>query len=157
MAMTSTGTITATSGITTGVNTTATCPHVTHVIFATGFTPSVGNAPYYIAQSKGYYTANCLDVEIKYGQVPNLAQAVSDGSIQFMSVSGDLVIPARLKGANIKYVMATFQKYPVGALALANKGFTLSSPADLRDTASATLLLAAQPRLAWKQCSRREG
>jgi len=119
--------MTGTSGTTTSA-----CANPTHVVLATGFTPNVGNAPYYIAMAKGYYTANCLNVEIKYGQVTNVYQLVSDGQIQFVLVTGDTLIPARLKGVNIKYIMATNQKYPVGALALANSGFSLKSPADLK-------------------------
>ncbi len=148
MAMTATAAIAATAGPTMAMTSTAVttpaitgtagttssaCTAPTKIVMATGFTPSVSDAPFYVAAAKGYYTAACLDVSFNYSQIANIYQLLSDGQqIQFASASGDAIIPARLKGANITYVMALFQKYPVGALALTSGGFTLKTPADLK-------------------------
>ncbi len=131
MAMTSPA---ATPAMSSTAGTTAiACATPTKIVMATGFTPSVSDAPFYVAAAKGYYTAACLDVSFNYSQIANIYQLLSDGQqIQFASASSDAIIPARLKGANITYVMALFQKYPVGALALTNGGFTLKTPADLK-------------------------
>ena len=131
VAMTMTAATPAMTG--TAGTTSSTCTTPTKIVMATGFTPSVSDAPFYVAAAKGYYTAACLDVSFNYSQIANIYQLLSDGQqIQFASTSSDAIIPARLKGANITYVMALFQKYPVGALALTSGGFTLKTPADLK-------------------------
>lgn len=49
---------------------------------ALGFVPSVQSSPFYVAQDKGYYAAEGLEVELKYGQIQNLLKQVSDGALQ---------------------------------------------------------------------------
>jgi NitT/TauT family transport system substrate-binding protein len=100
---------------------------------ALGFVPSVQNAPYYVAQDKGYYAAEGLEVEFKYGQVQNLLKQLSDGTIEFASVSGDSLMPQRLQGVDITYIMTLWTKNPIGAAGIAgNNTPPLKSPADLK-------------------------
>jgi NitT/TauT family transport system substrate-binding protein len=104
----------------------------TQVLLATGFIPNVQFAPYYLAQDRGYYAAEGLDVTVRDGANPNLLAQVGAGSVDFAVTGGDALVPARVSGVPVTYVMGQFQKYPVGAMAIEGSGLALSSPADLR-------------------------
>ena len=103
-----------------------------HVVVATGFVPNVEFTPYYVAQDKGYYSAAGLNVEMNYDRVSNLMQLVGQGKYDFAVASGDTVVPAQAQHIPVTYVMAQYQKYPIGAMTLKNGGVPLNSPADLK-------------------------
>ena len=104
-----------------------------HIQVALGFVPSVQSAPYYVAQDKGYYAAEGLEVELKYGQIQNLLQQVSAGTIAFAAVSGDSLMPQRQQGVQVTYVLSFWTKNPIGLAAIAgNNNPPLRTPADLK-------------------------
>ena len=106
---------------------------LTHIQVALGFVPSVQSAPFYVAQDKGYFAAEGLDVEFKYGTIQNLLTLVSQGDIAFASASGDSLMPQRQQGVAVTYVMTFWTKNPIGALAIAgNNNPPLKTPADLK-------------------------
>lgn len=105
---------------------------LTRVVFATGFIPNVLYTPYYVAQDRGYYRKAGLDVSMNYDRVPNLLQLVGTGKYTFGSATGDSIIPAQAQHIPVTYVMAQYQKYPIGAMALKSAGVPLRSPSDLR-------------------------
>ncbi|MFZ0214899.1 MAG: ABC transporter substrate-binding protein [Candidatus Dormiibacterota bacterium] len=104
----------------------------TKVVLATGFQPSMNSAPYYLAQARGYYAAQGLDVEIKDGTNPALLQQVGSGAIDFGVTSGDSLLLAQSAGIPAEMVMQQFTRNPVGAIALAPGGVSLASPSSLR-------------------------
>lgn len=106
---------------------------LTKVQVALGFVPSVQSAPFYMALDKGYYAAEGLDVELRYGTVQNLLQLVSNGEIAFASASGDSLMPQRQQGVAVTYVLTFWNRNPIGALGLAgNNTPPLRTPADLK-------------------------
>ncbi|MBV9577080.1 MAG: ABC transporter substrate-binding protein [Chloroflexi bacterium] len=106
---------------------------LTHVQVALGFVPSVQSAPFYVAQDKGYYAAEGLDVEFKYGTIQDVLSLVSQGDIAFASASGDSLMPQRQQGVAVTYIMTFWNKDPIGALAIAgNNTPPLTTPADLK-------------------------
>jgi NitT/TauT family transport system substrate-binding protein len=106
---------------------------LTHVQVALGFVPSVQSAPFYLAQDKGYYAAEGLDVEFKYGTIQNLLTLVSQGDVAFASASGDSLMPQRQQGVAVTCVMTFWTKNPIGALAIAgNNTPPLETPTDLK-------------------------
>lgn len=118
-----------------GVNSAAkpTTSGLTHIQVALGFVPSVQSAPFYVAQDKGYFAAEGLDVEFKYGTIQNLLTLVSQGDIAFASASGDSLMPQRQQGVAVTYVMTFWAKNPIGALAIAgNNNPPLKTQADLK-------------------------
>ncbi len=102
------------------------------VVIATGFVPNVQFAPYYLAQDRGYYADQGLDVTIQSGANQNLLGELGAASVDFAVTGGDALVPARASGIPVTYVMAQFQRYPVGAMAVAGTGPSLSSPESLR-------------------------
>ncbi len=104
------------------------------VTIALGYVPDVQFAPFYLALNKGYYKSEGLDVTLQNGIAPNLIKELGEGSgdVNFAVVSGDELIPARLQGIPVKYVMTWYRQYPVAALSISGKGPALKSPTDLK-------------------------
>lgn len=99
-----------------------------------GYIPNVQFTPFYIAQSRGYYKAEGLDVSFKHGIVPDLIKLLGQGDqgVNFAAVSGDELITARVQGVPVVYVMTWYRQYPVAAVSIKGKGPALNSPADLK-------------------------
>jgi NitT/TauT family transport system substrate-binding protein len=104
---------------------------LTKVVVAMGYIPGVQFAPFYMAEDRGYYAAEGLQVEFKYGQVNDLLKVVAQGDIDFANVGGDEMVPAVSQGIPVRYVMTSYYHYPVAAAALAG-GPALKQPADLK-------------------------
>jgi NitT/TauT family transport system substrate-binding protein len=104
----------------------------TDVTVGTGFMPNVQFAPYYVAQDLGFYKAEGLNVKLNYDRVPNLLQLVADGRFTFGASSGDTAVIAKAAGADVQYVAAQYQQYPVGAMWLKSGGPRITKPADLK-------------------------
>lgn len=105
---------------------------LTKVVVATGFEPDVEFAPYYVAQSLGYYRAVGLDVQMNYARDPDLLEDVGNGRYAFAVTSGDTAAVAAAAGVPIRYVMAQYQRYPIGAITLKKGGLVLTSPRQLK-------------------------
>jgi NitT/TauT family transport system substrate-binding protein len=108
--------------------------HPTKVTIALGYNPDVQFAPFYLALNKGYYKDEGLDVTFKHGIVPDLIKLLGNGDegVNYAVASGDEIIPARLQGIPVVYVMTWYQQYPVAAVSKKGKGPDLKSPADLK-------------------------
>ncbi len=107
--------------------------NLTRIQVALGFVPSVQSAPFYVAQDRGFYAAEGLDVELRYGTVQNLLTLVSQGDIAFASASGDSLMPQRQQGVAVQYIMTFWTRNPIGALGLAgNNTPPLRAAADLK-------------------------
>jgi NitT/TauT family transport system substrate-binding protein len=94
-----------------------------------GYIPDVQFAPLYVAQSKGYYADEGLEVEIEYGFENDFVALTAQGEREFAIASGDQVILARAQGLPITYVMKWYQRYPVALVAPVAKG--IAQPGDL--------------------------
>ena len=107
---------------------------LTRVTIALGFTPNVQFAPFYVALGRGYYREEGLDVTFRHGVVPDLLKLLGAGEegVNFAVASGDEVIPARVQGIPVVYVMTWYRQYPVAAVSIPGKGPALSKPADLK-------------------------
>jgi NitT/TauT family transport system substrate-binding protein len=100
------------------------------VTLALSYVPNVQFAPYYIAQDKGYFAAEGLDVTLTYSTVNDLLALVAQGKVPFALASGDEVLQARAGGIPVTQIATQYQKYPVALAALKSKGIT--KPADIK-------------------------
>jgi NitT/TauT family transport system substrate-binding protein len=100
------------------------------VTLALSYIPNVQFAPAYVAQDKGYFAAEGLDVTLKHGTINDLMALVGKGDLPFAFAGGDEVLQARAQGIPVTYVATIYQKYPVALAALKGKGIT--KPADLK-------------------------
>jgi NitT/TauT family transport system substrate-binding protein len=119
---------TATPAATTGGGT----KPLTKVVVAMGYVPNVQFAPFYVAEDKGYYAAEGLQVEFQYGQVNDLLKVVAAGDIDYANVSGDEMVPAVAQDIPVRYILTQYYRYPIAATAIAGQGPPLQAPADLK-------------------------
>ncbi|HEY4385934.1 MAG TPA: ABC transporter substrate-binding protein, partial [Ktedonobacteraceae bacterium] len=87
-----------------------------NVSIGLGYVPDIQFAPFYVAQSKGYYKAVGLNVTFHHGVVPDLIGSMVAGKNDFVFAGGDELLEARDKGVSAVDVGAVFQKYPVSLI-----------------------------------------
>ena len=89
-----------------------------------GYIPDVQFAPLYVAQQKGFYADEGLEVNIEYGFENDFVALAARGEREFAIASGDQVILARSQGLPISYVMKWYQRYPVALMMPASSGIS---------------------------------
>lgn len=95
-----------------------------------GYIPNVQFAPLYVAIEKGFYRAAGLEVTMEYRAETDSLALVGADELQFAIVSGDQIPLGRAQGLPVVYVMAWYQKYPVGLAAMSDQN--IHTPADLK-------------------------
>jgi NitT/TauT family transport system substrate-binding protein len=101
-----------------------------NVSIGLGYLPDVQFAPFYVAQSKGYYKAAGLNVTFHHGVVPDLIGSMVAGKNDFVFAGGDELLEARDKNVQAIDVATIFQKYPVSLIVPADS--PIKTLADLR-------------------------
>lgn len=97
-------------------------PPAEEVSLGVGFIPNVQFTPYYVAQAKGFYAEEGLDVTLEHGFEHDFVTLTAQGERDFSVASGDQVILARAQGLPLVYVMKWYDRFPVGVMALAESG-----------------------------------
>lgn len=88
------------------------------------------HAPYYIAQEKGYYRDEGIEVKFVEGQGgPYALGLVASEKAEFALATGNAILAARVKGVPVKVVAQIMQNYPAGYFAFPESG--IKSPKDL--------------------------
>ncbi len=103
---------------------------VKSVSIGLGYIPDVQFAPFYVAQSKGYYSSAGLNVTFNHGIVPDLFGSMVSGKNTFVFAGGDELMEARDKNVKAIDVATIFQKYPVSLIVPANS--SIKTLADLK-------------------------
>jgi NitT/TauT family transport system substrate-binding protein len=115
-----------------------------------GYVPDVQFAPFYVAKSKGYYTAAGLNVTFNHGIVPDLFGSMIAGRNTFVFAGGDELLAARDKNIPAVDVATIFQEYPVSLIVPADssiktladlKGHTIGIPGAYGSTYTGLLAL----------------
>lgn len=113
-----------------------------------GYIPSVQFAPFYVAQQKGFFAEQGLDVQFQHGFETDFLKLVALDEIPFAVGSGDQVILARAQDLPLTYVAAWYRKFPVVVFALHRAG--LSQPAALEGHRVGIPGLFGASLVAWK-------
>jgi NitT/TauT family transport system substrate-binding protein len=115
-----------------GTATSATAAPLKDVSIGLGYNPDIQFAPFYVAQSKGYYKAAGLNVTFNHGIVPDLVGSLAAGKTTFVFASGDELLEARdkNKSLNVVDVASIYQKYPVSLIVPADS--SIKTLADLK-------------------------
>jgi len=83
-----------------------------------GYIPDIQFAPFYVAQARGYFRDEGLDVDFKQGFDVDVLKLIGTGALNFGVAGGDEVMIARSQGVPLVYVGTWYQKYPVTVVAL---------------------------------------
>ena len=127
---------------------TPTAPAVEQITLAMGYIPNVQFAPFYVAQARGYFAAEGLQVEFDYGMETDLLKLVAAGERPFAVASGDQVILARAQGLPLVYIFNWYRRFPVCVVALAEKG--IRTPQDLAGKTVGIPALEGASYIGWR-------
>ncbi len=95
---------------------------LTPVTLGLGYIPSVQFAPYYVAQEKGFFAGQGLDVVFRHGSETDFLALVAVNQMPFVIASGEQVILGRSQGMPVTYVLPWYYQFPVGVMSLAGQG-----------------------------------
>ena len=137
---------------------TTTTPAITqtNISIGLGYIPDIQFAPFYVAKSKGYYSAEGLNVTFHHGIVNDIIGAMVLGKDNLAFASGDEVLVARSKNLKVVDVSTIFQKYPVSLIVPADspiktladlKGHSIGEPGPFGATHIGLLALLYQAHL----------
>lgn len=138
----------STNSAKTGTSTPA--PTAKNITIGLGYIPDVQFAPFYVAKSKGYYSAAGLNVTFNHGIVPDLFGSMVAGRNTFVFAGGDELLAARDKNIPAVDVATIFQKYPVSLIVPSDspiktladlKGHTIGIPGPYGSTYTGLLAL----------------
>jgi len=131
-------------------------PSLNKVSIGLGYIPDIQFAPFYVAQSKGYYKAAGLDVTFHHGIETDLIGSMVLGHDTFVFAGGDEELTARSKNLQVVDVATIFQRYPVSLIVPADspiktladlKGHTIGVPGPFGSTYTGLLALLYQAHL----------
>jgi putative riboflavin transport system substrate-binding protein len=127
-----------------------------NVSIGLGYIPNIQFAPFYVAQSKGYYKAAGLNVTFHHGFVNDVIGSMVLGHDNFVFATGDEELVARSKNLPVVNVATIYQRYPVSLIVPTNstihtladiKGHTIGEPAPYGATHIGLLALLYQAHL----------
>lgn len=102
---------------------------VAKIVLPMGYIPDSQYAPYYVAQQKGYYAEEGLDVSFDYSFETDGMALVGANERPFAIVSGEQVILARAQGLPVVYILEWFQQYPI--VVVSKSAANIQAPQDL--------------------------
>lgn len=94
-----------------------------------GFVPDPQFAPVYVADKKGYFAEEGLQIEFDYSFETDGIALVGANELPLAIVSGEQVILGRAQQLPLVYVMEWFQRFPIAIISKSEAG--INAPADL--------------------------
>lgn len=120
------------------------------------YIPDIQFAPFYLAESLGYYQDAGLEVELRHhGASESLFAAIEEGQEQLVVASGDEVLAARAQGSSLVQAATLFDSSPVALIAPAGSaqsmtdlaGKTIGVPGEYGSTYLGLLMLLDQAEM----------
>lgn len=85
--------------------------------FAAGYIPNVQFAPFYVAQERGYYAEEGLDVTFDYTMGPDVLKLTALGTFDIASADPDAFLHAVSRGLPLRHMATLYQSYPLALIA----------------------------------------
>lgn len=89
---------------------------LTNVSIGLGYIPDVQFAPFYVAQSKGFYKEAGLNVSLNHGIVTDLFGEMMAGKDTFVFAGGDDTLVARSHSLPVVNVATIYPSYPISLI-----------------------------------------
>jgi NitT/TauT family transport system substrate-binding protein len=85
--------------------------------YAAGYIPNIQFAPFYIAQLRGYYAEEGLEVTLDYTMGPDVLKLTALGKFDIASADPDAFLHAASRGLPLTHVATLYQSYPLALIA----------------------------------------
>ncbi len=102
---------------------------LTPVTVVMGYIPDIQFAPFYVAQKKGFFAAEGLDVKFQWGFEVDGMKLLGVNQVDFAMLGGDQVIQGRSQNIPLVYVANYYNAFPISVFSLKEKN--IKTPADL--------------------------
>lgn len=90
------------------------------LVYAAGYIPNIQFAPFYVAQARGYYTEEGIELKMDYTMGPDAIKLVALGKIHLGSADPDAFLHAVVRGLPLVNVATLYQRYPIALIAHEN-------------------------------------
>src|SRR5881397_1876414 len=94
------------------------------------FIPNVQFAPFYVADDKGYFTAEGIKPTYDYGFEQDVVALTAQDQLLFTNAGGPTAIIARSHDVPVQYFIKEYQTLPIAVFGLKDKG--ISTMQDLK-------------------------
>ncbi len=84
--------------------------------YAAGYIPNIQFAPFYVAQTRGYYAEEGIDLHIDYTIGPDVLKMVALNRVQIGSVDADAFLNAVGRGMPLVHIATLYQSYPIALI-----------------------------------------
>lgn len=108
---------------------TPTAVPVTPVTLVMGYIPNVQYAPFYVAEEKGYFAQEGIQINYNWGFEFDGVKLVGANQADFAIVTGDQILQARAQNVPIVYIGNWFNAFPIAVVSLADEN--IKTPQDL--------------------------
>jgi NitT/TauT family transport system substrate-binding protein len=102
---------------------------LTHIRLPMGYIPSVQYAPFYAADTNGFFKEAGLELEFDYSFETDGVALVASNELQFSLASGEQILLARDQGLPVVYVLSWYKDYPIAVVSKKDQG--IQAPSDL--------------------------
>lgn len=96
--------------------------HQREITLAMTYIPNVQFAPWYVAEEKGFFREEGLEVIFDYRMDIDALQLVATGKLDYAIAGGDQVLVARGQGIPVVYLMSLYAEFPPAIIAKAEAG-----------------------------------
>lgn len=108
---------------------TPTAAPVTPVTVVMGYIPNVQYAPFFVAEEKGYFAQEGIQLNYNWGFEFDGIKLVGANQADFAIVTGDQIVQARAQNVPIVYIGNWYNAFPISVVSLADKN--IKTPQDL--------------------------
>jgi len=89
----------------------------TKVVYAAGYIPNIQFAPFYVADSRGYYREEGIELVMDYTMGPDVMKLAALNKVNIASADPDGFLHAVNRGLPLIHVATLYQRYPLALIA----------------------------------------